>query len=116
MNLTWDDAKVVAHDLETSGRLPEYALQPWRMARGDMWITSASTVVATVEPPACTSPMLVRTTVVALGITSPDGLKTDGPTVTNPGTDFRIVLTAATDHVCPGRKLLVYATTAARAC
>lgn len=44
MDLIWDDAKVVAHDLETSGRLPEYALQPWRMARGDMWITSGSAV------------------------------------------------------------------------
>lgn len=41
-NLTWDDQKVVAADLETSGRFPEYALQPWRVARGDTWITSAS--------------------------------------------------------------------------
>jgi len=38
----WDDAKIVAADLETSGKLPEYALQPWRLKRGDAWITSAS--------------------------------------------------------------------------
>lgn len=43
-DLIWRDEEIVAHDLETSGRLPEYALQPWRMARGDMWITSASTI------------------------------------------------------------------------
>ena len=41
-NLHWDDAKIVAADLESSGRLPEYALQPWRVARGDAWITSGS--------------------------------------------------------------------------
>lgn len=40
--LTWDDTKIVAGDLETSGKLPEYALQPWRVARGDAWITSGS--------------------------------------------------------------------------
>lgn len=44
INWQWDDAKVVAHDLETSGKLPEYALQPWRVPRGDAWITSASAV------------------------------------------------------------------------
>lgn len=38
----WDDAKVVAFDVETSGTLPEYALQPWRVKTGDAWITSAS--------------------------------------------------------------------------
>ena len=43
-NWQWDDAKVVAHDLETSGKLPEYALQPWRVPRGDAWITSASAI------------------------------------------------------------------------
>jgi DNA polymerase I-like protein with 3'-5' exonuclease and polymerase domains len=32
--------KLSAFDLETSGRLPEYALQPWRVKRGDAWITS----------------------------------------------------------------------------
>lgn len=32
--------KFAAFDLETSGRLPEYALQPWRLARGDAWLTS----------------------------------------------------------------------------
>ena len=40
--LKWDDDKIIPGDLETSGRLPEYALQPWRMASGNMWITSAS--------------------------------------------------------------------------
>lgn len=42
--MIWDDAKIVAADLETSGRLPEYALQPWRLKRGDAWITSGSMV------------------------------------------------------------------------
>ncbi len=32
--------KLSAFDLETSGTLPEYALQPWRMRRGESWITS----------------------------------------------------------------------------
>lgn len=41
---TWNDAKVVAMDFETSGKLPEYALQPWRFARGDAWLTSASAI------------------------------------------------------------------------
>lgn len=40
--MIWDAANIVAGDLETSGHLPEYALQPWRMARGDAWITSGS--------------------------------------------------------------------------
>lgn len=42
--MIWDDAKIVAADLEASGKLPEYALQPWRVARGDAWITSASMI------------------------------------------------------------------------
>lgn len=52
---TWADLKIVAHDLETSGEITHidldtkrptsaYALQPWRMAQGKMWITSASTI------------------------------------------------------------------------
>lgn len=45
-DLTWDDEKIVAADLETSGRLPEYALQPWRVDRGDAWITSGSVIRA----------------------------------------------------------------------
>jgi DNA polymerase I-like protein with 3'-5' exonuclease and polymerase domains len=44
-DLRWDDSQIVSADLETSGSLPEYALQPWRMARGDMWITSASALL-----------------------------------------------------------------------
>lgn len=43
-DLLWRDEELVAADLETSGRQKEYALQPWRMARGDMWITSASII------------------------------------------------------------------------
>jgi DNA polymerase I-like protein with 3'-5' exonuclease and polymerase domains len=46
-NLTWVDDQIIAADLETSGKLPEYALQPWRMARGDAWITSGSFMRAT---------------------------------------------------------------------
>jgi DNA polymerase-1 len=42
--MIWADAKVVAFDLETSGTLPEYALQPWRVATGDSWITSISII------------------------------------------------------------------------
>lgn len=43
-DLMWRDEEMVAADLETSGREKEFALQPWRMARGDMWITSASMI------------------------------------------------------------------------
>lgn len=46
-DLTWHDDKIVAADLETSGKLPEFALQPWRVARGDTWITSGSIIRAT---------------------------------------------------------------------
>ncbi len=43
--MIWDDNKIVAADLETSGRLPEYALQPWRFRdRNTAWITSASMI------------------------------------------------------------------------
>lgn len=42
--MNWDDARMVAADLEASGRLPEYALQPWRFPRGDAWVTSASLI------------------------------------------------------------------------
>lgn len=54
--LIWDDAAIVPADLETSGRLPEFALQPWRMARGDAWITSASFL--RVDPVAGFTPLL----------------------------------------------------------
>jgi DNA polymerase I-like protein with 3'-5' exonuclease and polymerase domains len=36
----WNDDRYIAFDYETSGTKPEYALQPWRMARGDAWATS----------------------------------------------------------------------------
>lgn len=53
--LIWDDNKVVAHDLETSGEITHtdldtgkptsaYALQPWRLQQGLGWVTSASAV------------------------------------------------------------------------
>lgn len=45
--MIWDDSKIVAADLETSGQLPEYALQPWRLPQRKSWITSASMMQAT---------------------------------------------------------------------
>lgn len=36
----WDDARYMAFDFETSGTLPEYALQPWRIPARDMWATT----------------------------------------------------------------------------
>jgi DNA polymerase I-like protein with 3'-5' exonuclease and polymerase domains len=39
----WDDSKHIAFDFETSGVLPEYALQPWRVANGTAWATSIAT-------------------------------------------------------------------------
>lgn len=39
----WDDSKYIAFDFETSGTLPEYALQPWRVADGTAWATSIAT-------------------------------------------------------------------------
>lgn len=41
---TWDDNKIVAFDFETTGALPEYALQPWRYAQGKAWLTSLAVV------------------------------------------------------------------------
>jgi DNA polymerase I len=40
----WDDSKYIAFDFETSGELPEYALQPWRVKQGKAWATSLATV------------------------------------------------------------------------
>jgi hypothetical protein len=49
--LIWDDTKIVAFDFETSGVLPEYALQPWRVnysgiasALEEAWVTSMSII------------------------------------------------------------------------
>lgn len=39
----WADARMVGFDFETSGTQPEYALQPWRVASGDAWVTSLVT-------------------------------------------------------------------------
>lgn len=36
----WNDNDYLAFDFETSGDLPEYALQPWRYAQGKAWATS----------------------------------------------------------------------------
>ena len=36
----WNDSNYFVFDFETSGILPEYALQPWRIRQGKMWATS----------------------------------------------------------------------------
>ena len=41
--MRWDDAKMVGFDVETSGTLREYALQPWRVAQGHAWLTCFAT-------------------------------------------------------------------------
>jgi DNA polymerase-1 len=55
----WDDSKFAAFDFETSGVLPEYALQPHRVATGQSWVTcvglagkshGASKVTAVLDP------------------------------------------------------------------
>lgn len=46
--MRWQDARMMAFDVETSGTLPEYALQPWRVAQGQAWVTSLA--VATKTP------------------------------------------------------------------
>lgn len=40
----WDDSTFVGFDFETTGELPEYALQPWRVRQGKAWPTSLVTV------------------------------------------------------------------------
>lgn len=40
----WDDDRFVAFDFETSGALPEYALQPWRIRQERAWATSLAVV------------------------------------------------------------------------
>jgi DNA polymerase-1 len=42
--MIWNDETFVATDFETSGTLPEYALQPWRFDAGDFWPTSLSII------------------------------------------------------------------------
>ena len=44
MFTTWDDARVCAMDYETSGVRPEFALQTWRIPKGEMWPTSLAWV------------------------------------------------------------------------
>lgn len=41
---TWDDNRVCAMDVETSGTRPEFALQPWRISRGETFLTSLAWV------------------------------------------------------------------------
>ena len=40
MSMQWDHDRYMAMDFETSGILPEYALQPWRLDQGKFWATS----------------------------------------------------------------------------
>lgn len=47
----WDDTRVMAFDFETSGTLPEYGLQPWRVAQGLSWATSLVTLRVTEQGP-----------------------------------------------------------------
>lgn len=42
--MIWDDSKIDGFDFETSGTLPEFALQPWRVQQGDAWATSMSVI------------------------------------------------------------------------
>lgn len=39
--MNWDHSRVIGFDVETSGTKPDYALQPWRVASGDAWITTS---------------------------------------------------------------------------
>ena len=44
-HLIWDDTKIAAFDFETSGVIPEYALQPWRVQPDhESWATSLSVI------------------------------------------------------------------------
>ncbi len=43
-DLIWRDEEIAAHDLETSGQDPKFALQPWRVKTGEAWITSGSMI------------------------------------------------------------------------
>lgn len=38
--MEWSELNATAFDFETSGTLPEYALQPWRIRTKDFWLTS----------------------------------------------------------------------------
>jgi hypothetical protein len=40
--MKWIDESVMAFDFETTGALPEYALQPWRYKQGIFKVTSLS--------------------------------------------------------------------------
>ena len=42
--MTFPTGKFVSFDFETSGELPEYALQPWRITQGKAWATSLAWV------------------------------------------------------------------------
>ena len=44
MTISWNDDEFCAFDFETSGELPEYALQPWRLDQGKFWATSLAWV------------------------------------------------------------------------
>lgn len=55
----WADADYIAFDFETSGTMPEYALQPWRVAQGKAWVTSLATVHKTPDTLAIDGGLLV---------------------------------------------------------
>lgn len=57
--MTWIDDKMIAFDFETSGTLPEYALQPWRVAQGKSWVTSFAAVRKLVDRLEITCPEVV---------------------------------------------------------
>lgn len=42
--MRWDPARIMAFDVESAGLLPEYGLQPWRVAAGEAWLTSVAIV------------------------------------------------------------------------
>lgn len=55
----WVDDQYIAFDFETSGKLPEYALQPWRVAHNQAWATSLATVRRTEGGPIIGGGLLV---------------------------------------------------------
>lgn len=46
----WDWNRVIGFDMETSGKMKEFALQPWRIPAGDAWPTSISVVQVLGQP------------------------------------------------------------------
>lgn len=44
--MAWDASRTIGFDIETSGRDPAYALQPWRANDGDAWMTTWAVATA----------------------------------------------------------------------